>query len=41
MSGGITCEDLKVADLNSDGKPDVIAAGRGSKNVVIYWNKSK
>jgi hypothetical protein len=33
-------EDLKVADLNGDGKPDVIAAGRATKNVVIYWNET-
>lgn len=37
--GNMTCEDLKVADLNKDGKLDIIACGRASKNVVIYWNK--
>jgi hypothetical protein len=36
----MACEDLKVADLNDDGKPDIIAAGRVTKNVVIYWNES-
>ncbi|NCG28751.1 MAG: hypothetical protein GWP42_14545 [Verrucomicrobiales bacterium] len=36
---GIACEDLKLSDLNGDGKLDVIAAGRGTKNVVIYWNR--
>jgi FG-GAP-like repeat len=35
----IACEDLKIADLNADGKPDIIAAGRSTKNVVIYWNR--
>jgi hypothetical protein len=34
----MACEDLKVADLNGDGKPDIIAAGRATKNVIIYWN---
>lgn len=34
-------EDLTVADLNADGKPEIIAAGRASKNLIIYWNKSK
>jgi hypothetical protein len=34
-------EDLTVADLNADGKLDIIAAGRATKNLVIYWNKSK
>ena len=34
-------EDLIVADLDGDGKPDIIAAGRTTKNLIIYWNKSK
>ena len=37
----MACEDLKVADLNQDGKPDIIAAGRSTKNLKIYWNKSE
>ncbi len=37
----MACEDLKAADLDSDGKPDLIASGRSTKNVVIYWNKTK
>lgn len=36
----MACEDLKAADLNGDGKLDLIAAGRATKNVVIYWNES-
>ena len=32
-------EDLKIADLNGDGKLDVIAAGRKTQNLVIYWNR--
>lgn len=36
---GMACEDLKVADLNSDGKPDIIAAGRATHNLKIYWNR--
>ncbi len=36
----MACEDLKVADLDRDGRPDVIAAGRATKNVVIYWNET-
>lgn len=35
---GMACEDLKVADFNGDGRPDIAAAGRASKNVKIYWN---
>ena len=33
-------EDLKVVDLDADGKLDIVAAGRATKNVVIYWNRS-
>lgn len=41
IAGGNTmaCEDLKVADLNGDGLQDVVASGRSTKNVVIYWNQ--
>lgn len=35
----MACEDFKVADLNGDGKPDIIAAGRATKNLVVYWNE--
>ena len=37
---GMACEDLKIADLNGDGKQDIIAAGRKTKNLKIYWNES-
>lgn len=36
----MACEDVAVADLDADGKPDLIAAGRATHNVVIYWNKT-
>ena len=36
---GMACEDLKVADLDGDGKLDIIAAGRNTHNLKIYWNK--
>jgi hypothetical protein len=39
--GGVAVEDLAVADLNADGKPDIIAVGRQTKNVRIYWNERK
>lgn len=35
---GMACEDLKLADLNGDGKLDIIAAGRATKNLKVYWN---
>lgn len=37
---GMACEDLQVADLNGDGKPDIIAAGRSTHNLKVYWNSS-
>ena len=37
---GMACEDLKVADLDGDGKAEIIASGRSTKNLKIYWNKS-
>ena len=39
--GGVAVEDLTVADLNGDGKPDIIAVGRATKNAKIYWNQGK
>jgi FG-GAP-like repeat len=39
--GGVAVEDLTVADLNGDGKPDIIAVGRGTHNARIYWNQGK
>lgn len=36
----MACEDLCLADLNNDGKLDIIASGRGTKNVKIYFNES-
>jgi hypothetical protein len=38
---GMACEDLKAADLNGDGWPDLVAAGRATKNVKIYWNQGR
>ena len=37
--GGMACEDLACADLNGDGKIDIVAAGRATGNVRIYWNE--
>jgi hypothetical protein len=39
--GGVAVEDLTVADLDGDGKRDIIACGRATKNVRIYWNQGK
>ncbi len=37
--GGMACEDAMAADLNGDGRPDLIAGGRATHNVKIYWNR--
>ncbi|MBA4298994.1 MAG: hypothetical protein C0433_02645 [Cyclobacterium sp.] len=37
---GMACEDLQAADLDGDGKPELIASGRSTKNLKIYWNKN-
>ncbi len=37
--GQVAVEDLVVADLNSDGRNDIIAVGRATHNAVIYWNR--
>jgi hypothetical protein len=37
---GMACEDLQLADLDGDGKKEIIAAGRASHNLKIYWNKN-
>ena len=30
-----------VADVTGDGKADVVAVGRATHNVKIYWNETK
>ena len=39
--GGVAVEDLVAADLDGDGKIDLIACGRATKNVRIYWNQGR
>jgi hypothetical protein len=35
----VAVEDIKAADLNADGKIDFVAAGRQTKNLVIFFNE--
>jgi hypothetical protein len=37
--GGVAAEDLAAADLNGDGRIDIVAAGRQTHNLRIYWNE--
>jgi hypothetical protein len=37
--GGVAAEDVVAADLDGDGRPDIVAGGRATHNVKIYWNK--
>jgi hypothetical protein len=39
--GGMATEDLTIADLNGDKRPDIIASGRATRNVKIYFNETR
>ena len=39
--GGVAVEDLTAADLDGDGKIDIIAVGRATGNCRIFWNQGK
>jgi hypothetical protein len=39
--GGIGCEDLVSADLDGDGRSDIVAGGRSTHNVKVYWNRAR
>jgi hypothetical protein len=39
-AGGMATEDLIVGDFDRDGRPDIVASGRSTRNVTIYWNRS-
>lgn len=38
--GGVAVEDALAADLDGDGRPDLIAGGRATHNLKLYWNRS-
>src|SRR5258708_4569609 len=35
----MACEDICLADLDGDGRLDIVASGRATKNVKIYFNQ--
>jgi hypothetical protein len=37
--GGVAVEDMAAADLDNDGRIDLVAVGRQTGNVRIYWNE--
>ena len=39
--GGMACEDAVAADLDGDGRNDIVAGGRATHNVKIYWNRGR
>lgn len=39
--GATAIEDLAVADLNGDGKAEIVTVGRQTHNGRIYWNDTK
>ena len=42
LSGAeIAVEDIKAGDLNGDGRPEIVVAGRQTHNLKIFWNETK
>ena len=37
---GMACEDLTLADLDGDGRLDIVASGRSTHNLKVYFNES-
>ena len=40
-AGGMDTEDLIVGDFNGDKQPDIVASGRATRNIKIYWNETR
>ena len=38
---GIACDGLQVADMDNDGRPDIVAYGNATANLKIYWNENE
>jgi hypothetical protein len=39
--GGVAVEDLAAIDLDGDGRIDIVAVGRQTHNLRVYWNEGK
>ena len=39
IDDAIACEDLTLADLNGDGKLDIVASGRATRNLKVYFGE--
>lgn len=40
-NGGVAVEDLAAGDLDGDDRIDIVAVGRATGNVKIYWNRAR
>jgi hypothetical protein len=40
IDDALAAEDLAVGDLNADGRPEIVAGGRATQNIRIYWNNT-
>jgi hypothetical protein len=40
-NGGVAVEDMAAADLDGDGRMDIVSVGRQTGNVRIYWNEGR
>lgn len=39
--GMMACQSMQIADIDGDGRLDIIAAGWTTKNLVVYWNRTE